>query len=168
MQILGPHPRSTESEYGDQQCGFQQVLLGILMHASVWEPLTSENILHLGFPGGTSGKEPTCQCRRHKRHRFNPGRSPGGGHGNPLQYSCSENPMDKGDWWATVQRAAKTRTRLKRLSMHARNTVRQGENHHSSERYLLRTIFRGMEKYEYTSELKGEKVIRSLKRGFPW
>ena len=30
------------------------------------------------------------------------GRSPGGGHGNPLQYSCLENPMDRGDWWATV------------------------------------------------------------------
>ena len=31
------------------------------------------------------------------------GRSPGGGHGNPLQYSCLENPMDRGAWWATVQ-----------------------------------------------------------------
>ena len=72
MQILGPHPRPTESEHGDQQCGFQQVFLGILMHTSVWELLASENILYLGFPGGTSGKEPTCQCRRHKRHRFNP------------------------------------------------------------------------------------------------
>ena len=30
------------------------------------------------------------------------GRSPGGGHGNPLQYSCLENPMDGGAWWATV------------------------------------------------------------------
>ena len=30
------------------------------------------------------------------------GRSPGGGHGNPLQYSCLENPMDRGAWWATV------------------------------------------------------------------
>ena len=30
------------------------------------------------------------------------GRSPGGGHGNPLQYSCLENPMDRGDWWATA------------------------------------------------------------------
>ena len=30
-------------------------------------------------------------------------RSPGGGHGNPLQYSCSENPMDRGDWWATIR-----------------------------------------------------------------
>ena len=28
---------------------------------------------------------------------------PGGGHGNPLQYSCLENPMNRGDWWATVQ-----------------------------------------------------------------
>ena len=31
-----------------------------------------------------------------------PGKSPGGGHGNPLQYSCLENPMDRGAWWATV------------------------------------------------------------------
>ena len=31
------------------------------------------------------------------------GRSPGGGHGNPLQYSCLENPVDIGAWWATVQ-----------------------------------------------------------------
>ena len=38
--------------------------------------------------------------------------SPGGGHGNPLQYSCLENPMDRGAWWAMVQRVAKSRTRL--------------------------------------------------------
>ena len=44
--------------------------------------------------------------------------SPGGGHGNPLQYSCLENPMDRGAWWATVHRVAQSRTRLKRLSMH--------------------------------------------------
>jgi len=36
------------------------------------------------------------------------GRSPGGGHGNPLQYSCLENPMDRGAWWATVHMAAKS------------------------------------------------------------
>ena len=35
------------------------------------------------------------------------GRSPGGGNGNPLQYSCLENPMDRGAWWATVQGVAK-------------------------------------------------------------
>ena len=38
------------------------------------------------------------------------GRSPGGGHGNPLQYSCLENPKDRGVWWATVQGVAKSRT----------------------------------------------------------
>ena len=38
------------------------------------------------------------------------GRSPGGGHGNPLQYSCLENPMDRGAWEATVHGVAKSRT----------------------------------------------------------
>jgi len=38
------------------------------------------------------------------------GRSPGGGHGNPLQYSCLENPTDRETWWATVHRVAKSRT----------------------------------------------------------
>ena len=38
------------------------------------------------------------------------GRSPGGGHNNPLQYSCLENPMDRGAWQATVHRVAKSRT----------------------------------------------------------
>ena len=45
-------------------------------------------------------------------------RFPGGGHGNPLQYSCLENPMDRGAWWATVHGVAKSKTRLKRLSTH--------------------------------------------------
>ena len=36
-----------------------------------------------------------------------------GGHGNPLQYSCLENPMDRGAWWAMVHGAAKSWTRLK-------------------------------------------------------
>ena len=40
-------------------------------------------------------------------------RSPGGGNGNPLQYSCLGNPMDRGAWWATVHRVAKSQTRLK-------------------------------------------------------
>ena len=40
------------------------------------------------------------------------GRSPGGGHGNPLQYSFLENPMDSGAWWATVCRVAKSQTQV--------------------------------------------------------
>ena len=38
------------------------------------------------------------------------GRSPGEGNGNPLQYSCLENPIDRGAWWTTVHRIAKSRT----------------------------------------------------------
>ena len=73
-----------------------------------------------GFPGGTSGKEPTCQCRDLRDVGLIPGlgRSSGGGHGNPLQYSCLENPMDRGTWRAIVHGVAKSRTRLKWLSMH--------------------------------------------------
>ena len=41
------------------------------------------------------------------------GRSPGGGHGNPLWYSCLENPIDRGDWWAIIQWVAKSWTQLK-------------------------------------------------------
>ena len=48
------------------------------------------------------------------------GRSPGGGHGSPLHYSCLENPMDRGAWRARVHGVTKTRTRLKRLSEHTR------------------------------------------------
>ena len=49
------------------------------------------------------------------------GRSPGGGHGDPLQYSCLENPMERGAWQATVHRVEKSQTRLKQLSMHGHN-----------------------------------------------
>ena len=44
------------------------------------------------------------------------GRTPGGGHGNPVQFSCLENPMDRGAWQATVHRITKSWTQLKRLS----------------------------------------------------
>ena len=47
------------------------------------------------------------------------GRSPGGGHGNPLQFSCLENPMNRGGWQDTVHRIPKSRTQLKQLNMHA-------------------------------------------------
>ena len=72
----------------------------------------------LDFPRGTSSKEPACQWRRHRDRSSIPGlgRSPGGGHGNPLQYSCLENPMDRGTWWATVHRI----TRSMYVTEHAR------------------------------------------------
>ena len=46
------------------------------------------------------------------------GRSAGGGHGNPLQYACLENPMDRGAWRAKVHRVTKTQTQQKRFSTH--------------------------------------------------
>ena len=64
---------------------------------------------HRGFPGGGTGKEPTCQCRREVRDAGSiPGseRYPGGRNANPLQYSCLENPMDRGVWRATVHRVS--------------------------------------------------------------
>ena len=72
-----------------------------------------------GFPGGASGKEPTCQCRRHKRCRFNSwvGKIPRGAHGNLLQYSAwrilAETEEDRGAWLATVHRVTKSQTKLK-------------------------------------------------------
>ena len=74
-----------------------------------------------GFPGGTSGKEPICQCRRLRDGSSIPGsgRSPGAGHGNSLQYFCLKKSHDRGAWWATVCGVAKSQTRLKWLSRHA-------------------------------------------------
>ena len=60
----------------------------------------TQGLMYFGdFPGGASGKYPTCQRRRCKRHEFDHwvGRSPGGGHGNPPQYSCLENIMNRED-----------------------------------------------------------------------
>ena len=50
------------------------------------------------------------------------GRSPGGGHGNPLQYSCLENSMGREAWRATTHWVANSRTQLKQLSMHAHSS----------------------------------------------
>ena len=54
------------------------------------------------------------------------GRSPGGRHSNALQYSCLENPMDRGAGWATVHRVTKSRTRLKQLSRRAHKGASRG------------------------------------------
>ena len=68
----------------------------------------------LGFPGGASGKEP-ADAGHIRAEGSIPwlGRSPRGGHGNPLQYSCLENPKDRGVQKATVHRIAKCWTQLK-------------------------------------------------------
>ena len=68
-------------------------------------------VSYQGLPRWLSGKESACQAGDMGSV---PGsrKTPGGGNGNPLQYSCLENPMDRGVWRATVHGAAKSRTRL--------------------------------------------------------
>ena len=65
--------------------------------------------LFTGFPGGSDGKESACNAGDPGSIPGS-GRSPGEENGNPLQYSCLENPMDRGAWRATVHRVAKSWT----------------------------------------------------------
>ena len=60
----------------------------------------------MGFPGGLDGKESASNAGDPSSIPGS-GRSPGEGHGNPLQYSCLENPTDRGAWQATVHGVAK-------------------------------------------------------------
>ena len=64
-----------------------------------------------GFPGGSEVKASACNAGDLGSIPGS-GRSPGEGNGKPLQYSCLENPMDGGAWWATVHGVAKSQTRL--------------------------------------------------------
>ena len=78
-----------------------------------------------GSPGGTSAKEPAINAGDVTDAGSVPelGRSPEGGHGSPLQYSCLENPMNRGAWWATVHRVTKSWIQLKQLSTHAQSMM---------------------------------------------
>ena len=73
------------------------------------------------LPGGSVSKESACN-EGDLGSIPGSGRSPGGGHDNPLQYSCLENPMDRGAWRAAVHRVTKCQTRL---SDSAYNTQRK-------------------------------------------
>ena len=75
----------------------------------------------LGFPGGSVVKNPPTNAGDVRYMGTIPvsRKSPGGVHGNPFQYFCLENPVDKGVWLATVHRISKCWTRLKQLSVYA-------------------------------------------------
>ena len=93
-----------------------------MKYVSFWSALLV-SCNSLGFPGGSEVKASTCNVGD---LGLIPGlgRSPGEGNGNPLQYSCLENPMDGGAWWATILGVAKSRTRLsKPLHSLGSNTV---------------------------------------------
>ena len=82
-----------------------------------------------GLPWWPSGKESACNAGD---LGFIPGlgRSPRGGHGNSLQFSCLENSMDRGAWWATVQRVTQ-------LDM-TEATKQQHESDYKSHKYLMK------------------------------
>ena len=67
--------------------------------------------------------------------------SPGGGHGNPHQYSCLENPMDRGAWWATVHGVAKIQLQQKWLSTQHIPALESRHLSHSTTREVLKRIF---------------------------
>ena len=71
-----------------------------------------------GFPGGTVVKNPPASARDARDVGSIPGsrRSPGGGNGNPLQYSCLKNSMDGGAWWSIVHGVTKNQTWLNNLA----------------------------------------------------
>ena len=77
--------------------------------------LLSQSLNFQGLPWWLSGKESACNAGYVAGALSlipGSGRALGGGNGNPLQYSCLGNPMDRGAWWATVHEVAKSWTRL--------------------------------------------------------
>ena len=85
---------------------FPQVQLPSLSHSFT---------INSGLPGGASGKEHICQCRRCKRHGFSPwiGKIPWRRAWQPLWYSCLGNSKDRGAWQATLHRVAQSQIQLK-------------------------------------------------------
>ena len=76
-----------------------------------------------GFPGGSDSKESAC-CVGDPGSILGSGRSPGEGNGNPLQYSCLENPMDRGAWWVTtVHGVTKSQTQQSNFHFHKIQTA---------------------------------------------
>ena len=89
-----------------------------LQSREVWRKNRSGRNSDLGrgvrLPQWLSGKESTCNAEATGDSGSIPGlgRSPGGGNGNPLQYSCLKNPMDRGAWWATIHGVTKSWTQV--------------------------------------------------------
>ena len=82
------------------------------------------------FPGGSSGKEPTCQCRRHKRHGFSlwVGKIPWRRAWQPTpEFLLGESPWTEEPWWSTVHRVPQSLTQLKQLSTHVKKESHEKE-----------------------------------------
>ena len=118
--ICWTSPPETPSTWVCYTCGFpsfcpwkDHFTVGLLCAESRfmnWKILILKETLDV-FPGASEVKASACNVGDLGSIPGS-GRSPGEGNGNPLQYSCLENPMDGGTWWATVHGVAKSRTRL--------------------------------------------------------
>ena len=81
----------------------------INLFTSIWPVFIEDLCSSLGFPSSSAGKEPACNAGDPS---LIPGlgRSPGEGNGDRLQYSCLENSMDRGIWWARIHEVKRSRT----------------------------------------------------------
>ena len=88
-------------------------------------------MLNMDFPVSLIVKNPPANTGEIRDTGSIPGlgRSPGGEHSNPLQYSVLENPMDRGVWQAMLHRVAKSQTQLKQLSVQTSSVPRLGSSH---------------------------------------
>ena len=109
-----------------QVCQNQAVSCGCCATSSVLacpvaKPINSIFPNKQGFPGGSVVKKLPANAGDTEDSGLIPelGRSPGGGNGNPLQYSCLGNPKDRGVWWATTHVVIKEMDINQQLSMHA-------------------------------------------------
>ena len=105
LALKSPGPRKGLSSWQGWGRASLDQLLNLLLSFFPWTYATV-----WGFPGGSVLKNlPVMQKMQETLGSIlELGRSPGGGYNNPLQYSCLENPMDRGAWWATVHRVAES------------------------------------------------------------
>ena len=92
-----------------------------------------------GFPGATSVEEPTCQCQRPRFH-LRVGKIPWRRIWQPIQYSCLENPVDRGAWRATVHGVAKSDT-----SAHTKTHIDQNGLNRDKGKYSITATIRARE-----------------------
>ena len=107
--ILGP---SLVTQLGKNLPSMQETPVQFLVRKIPWRRDKLPTSIFLGFPWASDSKWSACN---EGDLGLSPGlrRSPGGGHGNPLQYSCLGNPKDREAWWATVHGVTKIRTWLR-------------------------------------------------------
>ena len=136
-----------------------------------------------GFPGDSLVKNPPANAGDGRDISLTPGseRSPGKGHGNPLQYSCLENSVDRGAWWATVRGVSKSQThwttghstaQIERKRERKRDSWGRGGRKKAEEGGLSPesyTLYKNQTKWDHTLKHKHEPIkILEKKNKHKW